>query len=184
STAVLTKGWGTLLWHTGTVDVLGYLPGTDSPVDDPGRAVGRLIADHPDHPYALVGLEAVEEAVSWLQRLATDAGYPLLGSLDENFLLPTGLGAARPTCLAPFTMAAGDLRRPEPMLIVGIDGFGDLYPSLAADNIASRGLEAEGVTVTVPAAKRRRFLTGQILASMFDQEAFRREVIEAIRATG
>jgi glycerol-3-phosphate dehydrogenase subunit B len=81
-------------------------------------------------------------------------------------------------------MAAGDLRRPEPMLIVGIDGFGDLYPSLAADNIASRGLEAEGVTVTVPAAKRRRFLTGQILASMFDQEAFRREVIEAIRATG
>ncbi|HEX7098908.1 MAG TPA: anaerobic glycerol-3-phosphate dehydrogenase subunit GlpA [Acidimicrobiia bacterium] len=184
STAVLTKGWGTLLWHTGTVDVLGYLPGTDSPVDDPGRAVGRLIADHPDHPYALVGLEAVEEAVSWLQRLATDAGYPLLGSLDENFLLPTGLGAARPTCLAPFTMAAGDLRRPEPMLIVGIDGFGDLYPSLAADNIASRGIEAEGVTVTVPAAKRRRFLTGQILASMFDQEAFRREVIEAIRATG
>lgn len=184
STTVLTKGWGTLLWHTGAIDVLGYLPGSDEPVANPREAIVRLTAERPDHPYALVGVEAVEEAVEWIRRLAEGAGYPLVGSLDRNLLLPTGLGAARPTCLAPFTMAAGDLRRTDPMLIVGLERFGDLYPRLVADNISARGVEAEGVVVTVPTAKRRRFLTAQILASLFDQEPFRDEVIRAVRATG
>src|SRR5690606_16420951 len=117
-------------------------------------------------------------------RLAAGAGYPLVGTLVRNLLLPTVLGAARPTCLAPFTMAAGDLRRTDPMLIVGLERFGDLYPRLVADNISARGVEAEGVVVTVPTAKRRRFLPAQILASLFDQEPFRDEVIRAVRATG
>ena len=103
-------------------------------MEDPAAAIEELIADNADHPYALVGLQAVEEAVRWLVDVTASAGYPFTGSIDRNFLLPAGLGAARPTCLAPETMVAGDLRRDDPMLVVGIEGFADLVREIATAN--------------------------------------------------
>src|SRR5690606_30329249 len=184
SAAVVTKGWSSLIWHTGTIDILGRLPGRPEPVENPAAAIAELMVDTPDHPYAMVGIETVEQAVRWILDLTADAGYRLEGSFDSNFLLPTGLGAARPTCLAPRTMVAGDLRRPDPMLIVGIRGFGDIYPHQIADNVATRGIPAEGVSVEVPTVDRRRFVTSQILASMLDQPDIRDELVRAIKATG
>jgi glycerol-3-phosphate dehydrogenase subunit B len=100
---VLAKGQGATHWSAGCVDVWGDAA-------SPLEALGLLRDQQPDHPYNLVGPEAVGAALARLRAVCAAAGYPLAGGLGRNVLLPTALGALRPTCLLPATMAAGDAR--------------------------------------------------------------------------
>ena len=177
STTLLTKGWGSLLWHAGCVDVLAV----DDATVSPRQGLEEMARKGGDHPYSLVGTAAVADALDAFIQLCADDGYPLIGSLDANLVLPSGLGAARPTCLAPATMLAGDLSRSEGVLIVGLGRFGDFAPELVADNLAARGLDATPVQLELPTLDARRFVNGTVLAGLFETEAFRAEVAHALR---
>lgn len=176
-TTLVTKGWGSLLWHAGTVDVLARV-GFD--VDDPAAALAELVVRQPHHPYGLVGTRMVSAAIEDLTRLANDSGYPLAGSLEENMALPTGIGSSRLTCLAPVSMTAGDLDRADPMLIVGFRRFGDFYPELVAANLTALGIPARGVLLDIAPLTERRFVNGSVLAGLFDEAGFRQKVAEEL----
>jgi glycerol-3-phosphate dehydrogenase len=179
---LITKGWGTTHWGSGCIDVLGYHPtDQEKPVVSPAGALDKLIHDQPFHPYALAGIEALRLAMRNFQDLFNQSGYPLHGKLDENWLLPTALGAIRPTCLAPETMIAGDLHSRGPMLIVGFEQYLDFYPSLVADNLNAQGIFASGRILEIPSLQKRRFLNAMVLARMFDTTEFRLEVARAIK---
>jgi anaerobic glycerol-3-phosphate dehydrogenase B subunit len=181
-TRLISKGLSSLLWSPGCIDVLGYYPGDgDKPVESPGESVARLIREFPEHPYALAGFEALEESLLEFQELCRQAGYPLKGSLERNFLLPTAAGAARPTCLAPETMTAGDLRSHTPILLVGFERFPDFFPKLAADNLRPLGIQIETAMVDPPILRERRFISARLLAAAFDEEDFREEFASSIR---
>ena len=179
---VVARGPGTLFWHAGCVDLLGYeASGAGEPIAAPADALRRLIQDEPSHPYARVGLEGVEAALRALQELCEAAGYPLRGDVNRNWLLPSAAGAFRPTCLAPETMVAGDLARRDPLLIVGFEGMLDFYPELVADNLAEQERPARSVRLDLPALRERRLLTPVTLARLFERADFRRDVAEALR---
>ncbi len=114
---LLAKGVGCTHVGSGCVDVLGRLQEED--VASPRSALAAFLTAHPEHPYGHVGIPGLEEAIEYFRQECEKAGYPYAGTLDENWQLPTATGAARPTCLAPESMIAGDVRRPEPMLLVG-----------------------------------------------------------------
>ena len=179
---VIAKGWGTTHWHAGCIDVLGYYP-TDSqtPVESPAEALAQLIQTTPHHPYALIGIEALAQSLSAFQQLCAAAGYPMHGSLERNWLLPTALGSVRPTCLAPETMIAGDLRRRDSMLLVGFRPYLDFYPALAADNLNAQGFPARDVTVDLPRPEQRRLVNATNLAQLFERADFRAEVADALK---
>jgi glycerol-3-phosphate dehydrogenase subunit B len=177
-TRLIAKGWGVTHWHAGCVDVLGFYK--QQLVSSPVEAIGQLTADYPQHPYALTGIETVAEALAALQALCAKAGYPLHGSLERNWLLPTAVGTLRPTCLAPETMIAGDLRLDTPMLIVGFQHFGDFFAQMVADNLAAQGVPARGVMLDLPELAGRRVLTPVILAQLMEQADFRNEVVRLI----
>jgi glycerol-3-phosphate dehydrogenase subunit B len=179
---VITKGWGATHWHSGCIDVLGFYPTEEArPVESPAASVAQQIRENPQHPYARVGMEALREALRAVQSLTQEAGYPLHGSLERNWLLPSAAGAVRPTCLAPETMIAGDLRRSDPMLLVGFDPFLDFYPALAADNLAEQGFPARDVTLDLPRPEQRRLVNGTNLARLFETAGFRQEVADALK---
>lgn len=179
---VVAEGWGALYWHAGCVDVLGYYPlESREPVASPAQAVQQIIADNPRHPYALAGLESLDEALRAFQALCAEYEYPLHGSLERNWLLPSAVGTFRPTCLAPETMIAGDLSQNASMLIVGFKQLGDFYANVVADNLAHQGIPAQPVTLDLPALAARNFTTAVLLADMMDLADFRAEVIEAVR---
>jgi glycerol-3-phosphate dehydrogenase len=179
---VLTKGWGSNYWNAGCVDVLGYYPGRgEAPLDSPLAGLKQLIDDMPGHPYALAGIEGIAEALSAMAQLFTSLGYPLQGSLDRNWQLPSGIGAARPTCLAPETMVAGDMRRTDPVLIVGFESYRDFYPRLVADNLAAQGIPSVGITVQVPILAERNFVTTRELARAFEDPEIRAQIIQAVQ---
>jgi glycerol-3-phosphate dehydrogenase len=181
-TRLITKGWGATHWQSGCVDVLGYYPlGSAQPIESPADALARLIQDNPRHPYALVGLNRIEESLRSFQFLCAQEKYPLHGSSDHNWLLPSAVGAMRPTCLAPETMIAGDLRNHAPMLIVGFEQFRDFYPALIAENLTAQGIPAAGVMLNLPILRERRFVSPTVLARLFENQEFRAAVVSAIR---
>jgi glycerol-3-phosphate dehydrogenase subunit B len=180
---IAAKGWGTTHWHAGCIDMLGYHPieATEA-VTSPRETIAQLIAAQPQHPYALAGLAQVEEALTAVQTLFAEAGYPLHGSLDKNWQLPTAVGSMRPTCLAPTTMIAGDLTDDAPALLVGFEHYNDFYPLLAAENLTRLGIPATGVTVTLPTIENANFMTPIKLAQQMDEDpTLRLELARAIR---
>jgi len=181
--SLVTKGWGTLHWGSGCVDVLGYYPADSlEPLLSPSAGIEPLLRQNPKHPYALAHVDQIEAALEAFKTLGAQAGYPLHGDLETNWLLPSALGTIRPTCLAPEMMIAGDLRLRQPMIIVGFTQFPDFYPELIADNLACQGRPAQGLTIDVPSLRQQRFVTGRVLASLFETAEFRQEVVSLLKA--
>ena len=101
---VLAKGVGSTHLAPGTIDVLGYTPEL---VREPLRAIKKLGSDH---PYALLGPDAVVEALQAFERCVAAGplpGYAYTGGPERNVLLPTAVGALRPSALGGPETAAG-----------------------------------------------------------------------------
>ena len=146
---VLAKGVGSTHLAPGTIDVLGYAPGR---VTSPGAALDEFAASRPDHPYARLGREAVAEALGWFSDCVAAGplpGYRYVGGLERNMLLPTAVGALRPSALVPETMAAGDAAAGEPVCIVGSRALRDFHAALCAANLREAGIDARSVEVEI-----------------------------------
>ena len=172
---VLAKGVGATHLSAGTIDVLGYMP---ERVEHPGEALGRLAAERPEHPYALLGADAVAASVDWFKaRVARGslAPYGYQGGLEENLLLPTALGVPRPSAVVPETMAGGDLRRDAPVFVVGFRGYKDFHPALLAETLRRNGTAARSAELDL-VPEGRADVNSLGYARAFDDPAFRAEV--------
>jgi glycerol-3-phosphate dehydrogenase subunit B len=156
---VVNKGLGSMHWSAGTVDLLGYTPeAQEKPVQKPFQAIEALVAQHPDHPYGLLSPADIKAALNSFITLTQEIGLPYRGAADseENLFLPSPAGAVRPAYLAPQAQIAGDLRRPEPMLIVGFKGMRDFYPDLLAENLTKQGYQARPAFLPISLITGRR----------------------------
>jgi glycerol-3-phosphate dehydrogenase len=179
---IITKGWGATYWNTGCIDIIGYQPPDYlRMVTSPIGFLEKFIKSNPEHPYALVGLLALESAIQSLLKLFQDSKYPFHGSMDTNILLPTSLGSLRPSCLIPETMIAGNVADRSPMLIVGFNKFLDFFPDLIADNLNAQNILARALILDLPSLYDRKFITAMVLARLFEDPEFRQEIIDALK---
>lgn len=183
---VLAAGIGTTHVSPGWIRILD--PAADGP--EAPRTLEQWIAAHPDHPYAAAGPEALAGGLAALREVGRTAGIRFVPQeaserpdVGDGLVLPTALGAPLKVALAPESFAAGDLRRPEAMLIAGPRGWRDFYPSLCADNLARQGWAARATCFDLPQMRQAsRFdLTSAGLARMFDDPEVRRQVAAQIR---
>jgi glycerol-3-phosphate dehydrogenase subunit B len=168
---VLAKGVGSTHLAPGTIDVLGYAP---ERVDAPGAKLAGFIAAHPDHPYTQIGAEAMAPALEWFAariERGPQPGYTYAGGLERNHLLPTAVGAVRPSALVPETMAAGDMRTPGRVSLVGTRVLRDFHASLCAGNLRRAGIETDAVEIDLDVGRVEANALG--LARRFDDEQFR-----------
>ena len=177
---VVAKGVGATHLAPPTIDVLGY---GDGPVESPAQALPEFAAAHPEHPYRRLSVQLIRASLEWLSKRLQDLGYQ--GRLEENFLLPTAVGAAKPTALVPETMAAGDLRAGGRFVFVGLRGLKDFYPAYLADNL-SRATLPGGVSVSARAVElapplgAERDVSSTGFARRFEQPEFREAVVQAL----
>jgi glycerol-3-phosphate dehydrogenase subunit B len=182
-TLVIARGFGGLQLGSGTVDVWGYdgagrlasNPQAALPSSRPSRSARRRQPE-PPHPLTLAGTPALYAALDLLKGLCEAAGYSLAGEIGKNHFLVTALGAVRPTCLAPESFVAGDVRRADEMTLARIPGFRDFYAGLAAANLADSGYPARTVTLDLPHSPARRDAFATDLARLFDDANYRAEV--------
>jgi glycerol-3-phosphate dehydrogenase subunit B len=168
---VLAKGVGSTHLAPGTIDVLGYSP---QRVEQPTAAITGFAAAHPDHPYAVIGAEAVGPGLTWFAAALEHGphpGYRYVGGLERNHLLPTAVGAIRPSALVPETMAGGDARSDEPVCVVGIPVLRDFYAPLCAGNLQRAGVPSRAVEVDIELGRVEANSLG--LARRMDDPSFR-----------
>jgi glycerol-3-phosphate dehydrogenase subunit B len=168
---VLAKGVGSTHLAPGTIDVLGYAP---ERVQAPAEALPGFIAAHPDHPYAVIGADAIAPALDWFATRiegGPQPGYVYTGGLERNHLLPTAVGALRPSALVPETMAPGEMEGGGPVCVVGVPVLRDFYASLCAGNLRRAGIGARAVEIDVDVGRVEANALG--LARRFDDERFR-----------
>ena len=147
-------GVGGLVLQPGVVDVFGY---GDEMVASAMKAVASAGAGH---PYAAIGEAATTAGVELLRELA--GPKLLVGDVGVNVCLPTAVGAWRPTCLYPPSMAAGVAA--EKVVIVGLRGLRDFNPALIAGNLGVRSAMvdvAPGPGGVIPLAYARYFDTAE-----------------------
>jgi glycerol-3-phosphate dehydrogenase subunit B len=142
---VVAKGIGATHLAPGTIDVLGYAPDR---VERPGEALSSLDGGH---PYRRIGAEAVAASIDWFKRQFDGGplgGYRYVGDLGTNVVLPTAVGAPKPSAVVPESMAAGDLGREGSVLVAGFHVLRDFHPAYLADNLSRGGVPARSITLT------------------------------------
>jgi glycerol-3-phosphate dehydrogenase subunit B len=178
---IVARGVGATHLAPATVDVLGYIG--EERVGSPGTSMQRLLERSPDHPYRRVTREQLEVALTWFSARAARLGYT--GSLDENLLMPTAIGVAKPSALAPRTMSGGDLRGGGRFVFVGFRGFKDFHPSLIADNLANTRLpvsvSARAMELTLP-GDRLGDVSGRRLAERFDSNHYSDWLVDSLES--
>ena len=175
---LIANGWGQQIVSPGWISVC------DRADDDVIAEVRGYAALHPDHPYALAGLDALVCALDLFQDIAEEIGEPVVMRPRDghNLRLPTMLGAIQTPLLAPAGIAAGDLTGVNgPVLIVGFAGWRDFYPALVAGNLSAQGIAARALTVTLPAGRGSWDDWPADLARRFDDSAFRAAVLRQIQ---
>lgn len=180
SVRIVAKGQGVTHWHGGTIDLLGYPSADDQPVQQPLAGIEAL----PDnHPYRLLGAQRLVHALTnWRNCLMTDAlPYATPALPDQNWWLPSPIGAPRPTWLAPQAQVAGDLGRPEPLLIVGFQGLRDFFPHLIAENLRRAGHQARSALLPLDLLTDQRDRNNVHLATACDDPLVYTRLAEALK---
>lgn len=182
SVTLIQKGLGGWQLGQGTVDVLGYAP---ERVLAPMQAYDSYAQANPRHPYNVIPADAVRRGVQWL---ADTVGADLLvGDVEHNVLLPTAVGAVRPTSLVQPSMANGACVDGARFVIVGPRQFKDFYPRLVAENLSraqlSDGgrLQARGVTIDFEGRPGEADSSGLSYARSLDDPARRRELVALLK---
>jgi len=188
---VIARGLGALHWSTGAVDVLGCWPDECTLVECPLQMIGALAKAQPQHPYALLGENGLAEALTIFAKLTHEAGLPYLcqdsaghcniSDSVTNWRLTSPVGAARPTFLVPQAQQAGELSRPEPMLIVGFQGMRDFFPCLIAENLVKQGYRARAEFLPLNLITDRCDSSTVQLASGLDSPARRSALSAALK---
>lgn len=168
---LIAKGLGAIHWNAGTIDVLGYYPDEKTLVEYPLEAIQTFAETNPQHPYALLGSQ-VPDTLNEFVALTQELGLPYFARSDAaNWLLPSPVGAVRPTFLAPQDQIGGDLMRKEPMLIVGLRGMRDFYPDLIAENLRKQGYTARAAYLPLGLITERHDINTAQMASALDDPA-------------
>jgi glycerol-3-phosphate dehydrogenase subunit B len=136
----------TLRNASGLVDVLGYTPDGEGPLTDPYEAIPDLPEEH---PYRVVGVDAVREAMAAFDEAAPDYRG---AHTDRNALLPTHGGTLKPTARYPAGASAGLASDARDVLFVGFESLVDFDAEHAAAHLRAAGVpfDVRGVTVRFP----------------------------------
>jgi len=187
-TMVLAKGAGLFQVLLGAVDLLGHYP-EENPemLEDVHPGLENLIQDHPDHPYARVGLEDIENSLQSFSELFDPQGYCYTGRPGRNTLLPTGIGSLKPAYLMPSTMSAGADILSEPTLLVGFREFGNFYPAYAARSFRrldprNGNVPIRGESIALSDISDRKAFSPAGLATQLEEEGFRKKLAEKTRS--
>jgi len=192
---LLAKGLGGLPLSPGVVDVWGdQTDAPDSLLTPTTRAaltgsdalapLDRVAAAPAGHPYAAIGVDAVRTGLAFVRELSDGL---LEGDESENVLLPTAVGAMRPTCLAQPSMLAGRCVDGARFAIVGLKRLKDFHPVLIAGNLSRTPLPGGGnvharpLMVDVPARTGEADSSGLTYARAFDSSGFALRLAASIR---
>lgn len=157
--AVVSSGQSALYFSSGSLDLLAHLP-DGTPVASPLSALRELAQQAPQHPYSLIGATQVAALVTEAEQLLQRCGLQMQGDSGRNHLRVTPLGTRRATWLSPQAIPVspiGDKLPWQNIAVLGIEGFLDFQPQMAASSLMQeQDLKAEVAFLHLPVLDRLR----------------------------
>lgn len=132
--AIVTRGQSALHFSSGSLDLLGALSFADLP---------------PEHPYRLTGAENMARFACETEHLLTTCGARMQGDAEQNHQRVTPLGTLRAAWLSPEEVPVAPIAA-ERVRVVGISGFLDFQPHLAAASLRQQGVQVDTAEIDLP----------------------------------
>lgn len=132
--AIITRGKSALHFSSGSLDL----------VDETYRE--KLLAEH---PYHLTGAQHIDRFALETEALLADCGARMQGSARQNHARVTPLGTLRSAWLSPEEVPVAPFKATR-VRVVGISGFLDFQPHLAAASLSRQGVNAETAEIDLP----------------------------------
>lgn len=181
--AIVSRGQSALNFASGSLDLLSRLPDGTAVSDTPaGLAALETLA--PEHPYSLIGAGRVYQYACEAQNLLTACGLKFQGDAAAPHLRVTPLGTPRLAWLSPPEVPLSP-RKGMHICVVGINGFADFQPHLAAAGLRKQGLRVTATEIDLPSLDKLRDNPSEFravtIARLLDQEAHFAELCAALR---
>ena len=132
--AIITRGQSALHFSSGSLDLLDAAYHDTLP---------------PEHPYSLTGMHNIPHFAHEAERLLAECGARLQGNARQNHQRVTPLGTLRSAWLSPEEVPVAPVSAAR-VLVVGISGFLDFQPHLAAASLCQQGVNAETAEIDLP----------------------------------
>lgn len=144
---IVSRGQSALHFSSASLDLLSALPDGE-PVSDVAHGIARLVEQLPGHPYARLGAEQVMACAARTEALLAASGIAMQGEARQPHLRVTPLGTLRPAWLSPLEVPVAPLPAGR-VGVVGIEGFADFQPHLAAASLNQQGVNATAAEVAL-----------------------------------
>lgn len=142
--AIISRGQNGLHFSSGSLDLLDVPPGAGLE-----ESLAGLAADHPEHPYSLIGPGRVIDYARQAEKLLAACGVALQGGTDRLHQRITPLGGLKSAWLSPEEAPTGPVRG-ERIAVIGISGFPDFQAHLAAPALRKAGALADAMDIELP----------------------------------
>lgn len=181
--AIVSRGQSALSFSSGSLDLLSRLPGGEV-VTDTRAGLAALANIAPAHPYTLIGAERVYHYAREAQTLLAACGLAFQGDVDTPHQRVTPLGTLRQAWLSPPEVPVLPLKGSH-IGVVGIGGFPDFQPHLAAAALRKRHVNAAAAEIDLPLLDKLRDNPSEFravnIARLLDQDDCFAPLCEALR---
>lgn len=145
---IVSRGQSALHFSSASLDLLCALPDRER-VSDVAHGIARLAEQLPEHPYAMLGADRVMAYAAQTEALLAASGIAMRGEASQPHERVTPLGTLRPTWLSPQEVPVAPLSA-RSVGVVGIGGFADFQPHLAAASLTRQGVKATATEIDLP----------------------------------
>jgi len=128
---------GEIIFASGFLDLLGVHPVEKKRIwNNPWSGIDSMVNDIPDHPYARLPKDDIREGFDEFIDFLKKTGLSYRRRLNQNAILLTPMGTAKPTYAVPQSMWNGvyALEKKKPCLIIDIQGLKGFSARLIAEN--------------------------------------------------
>ena len=180
---IVSRGQSALHFSSASLDLLCALPDGER-VSDVAHGIDRLAEQLPEHPYAMLGAERVMAYAAQTEALLAINGIAMRGAASQPHERVTPLGTLRPTWLSPLEVPVAPLSA-RSVGVVGIGGFADFQPHLAAASLTRQGVKATASEIDLPILDVLRDNPSEFravnIARMLDEECHWPALLAALR---
>ncbi|MGD9300561.1 MAG: glycerol-3-phosphate dehydrogenase subunit GlpB [Desulfobacterales bacterium] len=180
---------GEINFASGLLDLLGIHPAEENHVwDDPWAGIDALVRDIPEHPYARLPKEDIQDAFEEILTFLTETGLPYSRRMNQNSDVLTSLGNFKSTYCVPHSMwnSRQAFREKSPCLLIDIRGLKGFSARLIASTLNSEWPNLETARISFPGTDHLNEVYAEHMASSLmlpeNREKFARKIQPYIKA--
>jgi len=184
NTVLIGRTNGATTFASGLLDLLGVYPIEQKKKRlHPWKGMAELVAECPEHPFAMIPQSAIREAFAELLEFLKLEGLDYCGGADKNHEVITALGTSKPTYLIPRSMLEGAraFREGRPCLLIDFHGMREYSARQITSVLSKKWPALRSERIEFPEALMGGELYTTSMADSLESAALRTKIAEAAR---